>query len=363
METSAGDVLARAAEPGTLGTRTRAQLAGLCELYGIPPDSSGSVLTELLGSAARWPLQQQPPWHSDVADDATPVEFSVAFDGARRKVRVLGETIAEPPSAKANLRTAEQFVAELHSRGDVVLDKLRAVQDLFTPQEPRGAFAWWYSVILDPDGPPKFKVYFNPEVHGREAASELVEQALSRLGLPAVQSTLDKYALRRFDQDVVSFFAVDLDSGDQARVKIYVSHLDGSAQDAVRTAQAVPGLAHERIEEFCAALAPGTTVFGGRPLVSSYSFVDGDTSTPSNYSLYVPVRDYVPHDAVARERVLRALEPHGVGAAEVDRITAAVTNRSLHEAAGLLAHVSLRLSPESTGTTLYVSSEAYSSAT
>ncbi|WP_461145016.1 tryptophan dimethylallyltransferase family protein [Salinifilum aidingensis] len=316
-------------------------------------------MTRLLGPVAERPVQQPPAWPSDVADDATPLEFSVAFDGDRRKLRVLGETIAETPSVAENTRAAEHFVDTAAERDGVALDKLRAVQDLFRPEQPQGAFSWWYSMIFSPEGPPKFKVYFNPAVRGAERAPELVGEALKRLGLPEADATVHEHALHRFGSDTASFFAVDLDSGPQARVKLYVSHLSGTAEDAARAAEAVPGIEHELVYDFCAALGEDTVVFDGRPLVSSYSFVDGDTSTPSGYSLYVPVRDYVPDDAVARERVVRALRPHGVDAAEIDDIIGAVTTRPLTDNRGLLAHVSLRMSPEDTGTTLYVSSEAY----
>lgn len=344
----------------TLGELTRSQLTQLCGLYDIDSEVPGRLLTELLGPISERPLDQPPVWPSDVADDATPVEFSVAFEGdGRRKVRILGETIAEQPSTTENLKAAERFVDNVHARDGVAVDKLHSIQDLFTPEQPKGAFAWWYSTIFEPGSAPKIKVYFNPEVHGREAAPEVVEKALSRLGLSEAYSTIEKYALQRFEQDVVAFFAVDLDDSPQARVKLYISHLGGTAEDARRTAEAVPGIDYDRITEFCATLGGDTTVFDGRPLVSSYSFVDGDTDTPSNYSLYVPVRDYVPDDAVARERVLRAMSPYGPYHEELDQVTRCVTSRSLRENVGLLAHASLRMSPGSTGTTVYVSSEAY----
>ncbi|MHA6800306.1 tryptophan dimethylallyltransferase family protein [Bounagaea algeriensis] len=344
----------------TLQEFTCAQLRGLCRSYDIPPHEPERLVTRLLGPVADRPVQQPPAWPSDVADDATPLEFSVAFDGGgRRKLRVLGETIAEAPSVTANTRAAEQFIDTIHERDGVALDKLHAVQDLFRTDQPQGAFSWWYSMIFSPGGPPKFKVYFNPAVHGAEKAPALVEEALARLGLPQAHTTVHKHALRRFGSDVIAFFAVDLDSDPQARVKLYVSHLSGTAEDAARAAEAVPGIEHERVHEFCAALGEDTAVFDGRPLVSSYSFVDGDTSAPSNYSLYVPVRDYVPDDAVARRRVIRALAPHGVDTAEIDDVISAVATRPLTDNRGLLAHVSLRMSPGDTGTTLYVSSEAY----
>ena len=111
--------------------------------------------------------------------------------------------------------------------------------------------------------------------------------------------------------------------------------------------------------KFCSLLGGDTEIFAGRPLVSSYSFVEGDTSTPSNYSVYVPIRDYVPHDGVARERVLDTLPQFGVEPTGLDEMIAAVRNRPLEANSGLIAHVSLRMSASTIGSTVYLSSEAY----
>ncbi|WP_245776070.1 tryptophan dimethylallyltransferase family protein [Saccharopolyspora flava] len=326
---------------------------------GIDPDDPSRLLGDVLGAARDRPLAGPPAWPSDIADDATPVEFSVQVnDGGDRHLRILAETLPADPSPTANLRAAKDLVAALAERYDLPLDRLRAVEDLFSPDEPQGRFSWWFSFIFDAAGRPKFKVYFNPDVRGRDRAEELVEEAFARLGLDGAHLTVSDYALRR-PADRLTFFALDLDRSPQSRVKVYVSQHDAGVAEVQHAASAAPGIDQGQVGDFCRLLAPGTERFTGRPLVSSYSFVQGDREKPSNYSLYLPLRDYVPDDSVARERVRRHLRERRVDPAMLDEVIGALTDRDLASQAGLLAHVSLRLSPDQTGTTVYASSEAY----
>jgi hypothetical protein len=343
----------------TLGDLTSRQLHNLCRVVGMDRTDPLRLLGEVLGAARDRPLAQPPLWPSDVADDATPIEFSVQVDdGGGRHLRILAETLPAAPGPAANLRAAQDLVTALAERYDLALDRLRAVEDLFSPEEPRGGFSWWFSFIFDADGRPRFKVYFNPDVHGADHAPKVVQEAFNRLGLDGAHPTVVDYALRR-EADRLTFFALDLDNSPQSRVKIYVSQHDAGIDDVERAASAVPGIDRYQVGDFCRTLAPGVERFPGRPLVSSYSFVEGDREKPGNYSIYLPLRDYVPDDSVARDRVRRHLRDHRIDPAMLDEVIGALTDRDLAARAGLLAHVSLRLSPDQTGTTIYASSEAY----
>lgn len=344
----------------TLTDLTSSQLRNLCEIAGIDERDPVRLLGDILGSAGPRPLAEPPLWPSDVADDATPVEFSMQFENdGNRHLRVLAEKLADEPGPGANLRATRELLTSLDSRYGLNLDRLRAVEDLFLADEPQGKFAWWYSFIFGPDSTPKFKIYINPAMHGDEHAPRLVEEALRRLGLEGAWTTIRENALTRDGMDSPGFFAVDLDRGPQARVKLYVTHEAATSDDVLRAARAVPGIDPDQVTDFCAMLSPETEVFRGRPLVSSYSFVDGDVSAPSNYSLYLPIRDYVQHDGVARERTARLLKEHDVEPDLLDRVLSSLTDRPLQDNSGLIAHLSLRLSPGKTGTTVYLSSEAY----
>ncbi|MFB9565353.1 tryptophan dimethylallyltransferase family protein [Saccharopolyspora hordei] len=338
---------------------TKKQLQNLCDVIGIDGTTPTRLLGDLLGPVTARPLSQPPLWPSGVADDATPLEFSVQFENnGSRHLRIHLERLAEDPSPVANLRAAKRLVEELFGRYDLAAKRLRAVEDVFTSEDPQSWFSWAFSLIFNVDGSPSFKLYFNTDLHGEDAAERVVTEAFERLGLTTASDVVRNNALRRPGLDLPTFFAIDLDRSEHARVKLYVRQLDARVTDAESVACAVPGIDQDAIREFCSVLAPGTEVFSGRPLMSSYSFV-GDADKPSNYSLYLPIRDYVPHDGVARERVARHLQHLGFDPAALDGCLRALTDRPLESQPGLIAHVSLRLSPNQTGTSLYLSSEAY----
>ena len=346
----------------TLFEHTSRQLRNLCAESGFPASDNTPVemLGELLGEAGKRRLSEGPLWPSDVADDATPVEFSVALDDTGdRAVRVLGEVIAEKPSMVANVAAARRFLNSMSERLGIPTDRFEAVQDVFLPDEPQGKFAFWYSMIFRPNASPKLKVYFNPAARGEDRAAELVAEGFRRLGMEDAYDAATEYSVSRGDLDKFTFFAVDLDDSPLSRVKLYISHFSATAEAPVQASEAVDGIDRDSINEFCDLLGGGTESFDGRPLVSSYSFVESDLKRPGNYSLYLPIRDYVADDVEARARVVSFLESRGGDAAGLDRAIRALTDRPLHEGRGLLAHVSLRLGQFGTGTTIYLSSEAY----
>ena len=157
--------------------------------------------------------------------------------------------------------------------------------------------------------------------------------------------------------DRLTFFALDLHDGPQARVKLYISHHDARAEDVARAASVVPGVDPGLVAGFCAE-AGRAERFSGRPLVGSYTITQG-ADRPNGYSVYVPIRSYVTDDREALERVLPLLERYRFDPAVLDAAIAAVTSRPLDSDAGLIAHVSLRLGPPRPGMTVYLSSEAY----
>ncbi|MEV6236954.1 tryptophan dimethylallyltransferase family protein [Lentzea sp. NPDC051838] len=317
------------------------------------------LLAEALGPGCEQPLAAVPHWPSHVADDHTPVEFSVALAQHEPPVvRMIVEPLAEQPGLRANADAALGVLDELAHEHQLDVRQLDAVRDLFLPENPQGQFAFWYSLIVGPDSAPAIKVYLNPEVRGRESATSLVREALTRLGLGPAYETVAGHALRRDDRDRFSFFALDLMDSDQARVKTYVAHEAAEIPDVVVAAAAAPDVDPELLADVI-TLACGTGPFTRRPLMSSYTFLSGDTDRPSGYSLYIPIRDYVRDDLEACERVLAIMARCGLDTAPFVMALASMVRRPLADGVGLIAHVSLRLGRPRPGVTVYLSSEAY----
>jgi DMATS type aromatic prenyltransferase len=337
----------------SLYEHTGGQLDRLRQAFAFPEASHDpGLLAGLLGTAGESELTAPRPWSSNVSDDTTPVEFSVAFDTTGgRAIRVLGESVG--------MGDARDFLNTIVDRYQLTTERFDAVQDLFLPHdERRGPFTMWYSLIFRPHAAPKVKIYLNPQISGPTMADSLVSEGLQRLNITDAFDQMIMHALTR-EKDNFSFFALDLDDDALARVKVYVSHDSAGPADAERAARLVPGIDPMRIHEFCAILGGGNKSFQDRPLISSYSFVEGGSGRPGNYSLYLPIRAYVPDDEVARARVLAIMAQYDIDGTELDRALAAVSRRPLRDGVGLIAHVSLRLGEFGSGITVYLSSEAY----
>jgi DMATS type aromatic prenyltransferase len=331
------------------------QLLRLCHAVGLTGSghSPAELLGDLLGAAGESRLSESSSWPSNVSDDTTPVEFSVAFDAnGECSVRVLGETVGTYPEW--------QFLDSVADRLGLATDRFEAVRDLFLPGEQQGEFGLWYSLIFPPGGPPRLKVYLNPQVSGPEKAAGLVAEGMRRLGIEHAYETVQASALTRGTLDRFSFFALDLDDTPQSRVKLYITHEAAGIEDAERAASLVAGIDPMRIREFCAVLGGGNGRFQEKPLISSYSFTGGDGIRPSSYGLYLPIRSYVPDDEVARARVLAVMAQYDIDSGVLDESIAAVSARPLRAGVGLIPHVSLRLGASGSGITVYLSSEAYS---
>lgn len=338
------------------------QLGGLCKIVGIDSGSASELLADLLGSVGSRPLSLPPAWPSGIADDHTPVEFSVAFNHNQRPtLRILGESMDSAPSAATNLAAARKFVEAQAARFGLSMSRFDRVRDVFATDHPLGGFGLWHSLVFQHAREPEFKIYFNPELKGVERAPSLVAEALDRLGLGTSYRAMLEHSIRPGELgrgDRLTFFALDLHDGPHARVKLYLSHHGAKVRDVVRAASVVDGIDADEVAEFCVVAGGDARTFGGRPLVGSYTFV-GEMDRPAGYSLYVPIRSYVRDDEEARDRVAVLLDRYGFDSAELDRIIAALVSRPLREGVGLIAHISLRLGPPRPGVTVYLSAEAY----
>lgn len=337
------------------------QVVRLSKVAEVDPAIPLQLMSDLLGSLGSRPVSESAAWPSAIADDHTPVEFSLAYgQGQPPALRILGEAIGSPPSVSNNLAATRQFLSRQTQRLGLSVCRLAAVQELFTDDEPHGDFVTWCSLVFRGGRPPELKAYLNPEVKGVAQAPGLVSEALARLGLGQSWQAMLDHAVRPGQlgvDDRLAFFALDLLDGPGSRVKVYFTHHNARVGDVVRAASLVDGVDLARLSEFC-EMAGGTVRFGRRPLVASYT-LGVESDEPIGYSCYVPIRSYVHDDQDARDRIVALLAPYGYDAAEIDRAVNAVARRPLRDGVGLIAHVSLRLGRPHPGVTVYLSAEAY----
>ncbi|NGO73471.1 prenyltransferase, partial [Streptomyces boncukensis] len=312
----------------TLGEHTAGQLRRLGGIAGLShqdTESYARALAETLGATAERPLALPPPSSTFLSDDHTPVEFSLAFrPGAPPTLRVL----VDPGCAAGGLaeggRTGLAVVRGMAHRWTFPTAQLEALEDLFFPRDPRGPLALWYAWELRPGGVPRVKVYLNPGARGPEPAAATVREALERLGHRRAFEALPP-------ADGHPFLALDLGDWEAPRVKVYLRHDGLSAAEAPglnRMAPAAPpdgrvaGAPDGGVEDFLriaagrpprsADPAPHAPRLTGRPALTCHSFTDTAVGAPSGFTLHVPVRDYVPHDAEAHTRARTLLRRLGI---------------------------------------------------
>lgn len=340
--------------PTTLLDAGIIRLRALCEGLGLDvalTQRAVKLFSALAGSWGARSAQRPPPWASDITDDHSPFEFSLALNGDSAELRFLIEVQGEEPSLDANWAAGRAMNRRLAREHDIELSRLAAIEELFAPTAACPRFSMWHAVSLRPAAPPAFKVYLNPLARGRAAARATLEEALQRLGFASAITQLPPAGERVEPR----YFSLDLAARRDARVKVYTAHFDATSAEVdaalARARWWRPGAA----AAFCEALA-GSRRFASNPVLTCLAFVEGHV-TPTEGTVHFPVRGYAANDDIVRRRVVRAIHP--AGAARYQRALAAFARRPLDQGLGMQTYASLRLDAGREHVTVYLAPEVY----
>jgi pyrroloquinoline quinone (PQQ) biosynthesis protein C len=310
----------------------------------------------------------EPRYDSDVTDDHSPYEFSLALGGGSPEVRLLIEAQGEPPSLRSNWAAGIHLTEQIAREYQLPLDRFRRVQELLSPSDT-SRLGIWHSVCFWADRPPEFKLYLDAQALGRWRAPARVDEALAALGISGAWTVLSQVARRGPQLDEFKYLSLDLSRESRARVKVYVRHHDALIEDLEAiTGDAGfmdPGMA----SEFCRAILIHDGPYQARPIFSCTSFVEqpkgkgaknGATWNAAARTLYLPIGGYVAHDAMARARISEYLKRHDLGADIYHDALKSFAERRLEEGVGLHSYVSLRREPKGgRRVTTYLSPEAF----
>jgi DMATS type aromatic prenyltransferase len=333
-----------------------AQLQRLVNAVGLGHRAAAidELFNNLIAPYCRRPIAAGPASRSDIADDHTPYEFSIAF-GDTPHLRVLFEAQGRGDlmSNRDEARALNERIARAYG---LSLARYRAVEELYFPTQPQGRFALWHAIELNEEGP-DFKIYLNPQARGADAAPAVVEETLARLGftrgfLPFITHATPRGP--RFDQ--LRYISLDLHDKPCARLKVYVFHRDSTVEDLERAASAARDHVPGEVAEFCRAMTGTSGVYRGLSVATCYSWMNGDDARPSSSTLHLPIRSYVEHDREARDRVRDYLARRKLPTAQFDTAIAAHASRPLESGVGLISYASLRRGGR---VTMYLSAEAY----
>jgi DMATS type aromatic prenyltransferase len=337
------------------------RLRMLCAAAGFGGDSDimSETLRRLLMPWGSRPLGQPSSWLSEVSDDNTPVEFSVAIAEGHADVRVLLEPQADEPTVGAYRVAGLAFNERLEREFGASLDRFRVVQDLFLPEDMQGPFAVWSSVVFSRFRAPSFKAYFNAQALGLERAASLVEEGLERLGFRSAWPSLRRSVLQRgMHLDELKYFALDLTSEAHARVKIYVRHHEVLPRDLEYATSAAANYVPGETLDFARAMRGGDERLGARAAFTCSAFVSENDARPVSTTAYVPVCAYAHDDAAVLQRICGYLVERGLDAALYDSIVRGFANRALDEGVGMQSWLALRRYRGSARITAYLATEA-----
>ena len=345
----------------THGARTWADL-GLRDFAGFwralrrtaCPVTVTEVVDAMFAGWGTQPIPDELQWRSQISDDGTPWELSVAHAGGAVEPRLIVEAQGGEPTWASNVAAGLDLTARLIPWG-AQLDPLERIRELFLPRDGEGSFGLWHGVGFG-DGNPLFKVYLNPQIHGRYHASAVVEQAFAALGLRSAFASVLEASHRGDDVDEIRYFSVDLDRSAAARVKVYFAHEHATADELERIFALATDFQRGRAHALCRAIGGGEGPFDDLPVSTCVSFVAG-RERPTSVTAHFPVRAYVRHDDEALGRIEALLGECGIDPARSREAVGAVAHRGLDAGVGMQTYASLKAGANPS-CTIYVGSEA-----
>jgi DMATS type aromatic prenyltransferase len=339
------------------------RLRTLCNAVGFDEQRTHDMLelfSELLTPWGERPIGASMPWRSDIGEEGTPYEFSLALSDGVPEVRIMVEAQGEAGTLASNRDRARATVLRLADKFGLSLERFRAIEDLFLPEAPVGRFVLWHAAVVRPNKPLFMKVYLNPKVRGEAEAPALVQEALARLGFASAFPSVAA-ACKRGSRDTLKYFSLDLTTERPARIKIYVYHRDAHARELEEVAALARIYTPGAVSAFCEAITGTCRRFPGAPIASCLTFTENETR-PEVTSTYIPFLGHVSNDLEASDRIRRFLEERGGDVRNFDRAIGAVATRSLRRRAGMLSYASLRNGDGAPRVTVYLNPELYATA-
>ncbi|KAF4765706.1 hypothetical protein N7455_004721 [Penicillium solitum] len=306
-------------------------------------------------------------WVSDVSNDHSPFEYSLALSQATgaSELRFLIEAQPEESSLAALQERTSRLtddIATEYGPTKVSLDRLNLVRDLFLPSAAEGNLASWHSFATS-NTLEKWKIYLNPLATGRQNAFNVTREALERLGLANSWKLLENIMT---GDDYPIYFSLGLSPNpEDAEVKVYVAHRGASAtQIAQKHVKMDPNSSIHAIELFYSIMAGGSLgPYLGKPGLSCFHFKNKDPSRPAARTVLYPMDSYTANDAEAQQRIetyMDAISAPRLYRERYRNAISAVQRRTLEAGRGIHSWVSMKEKLDGTrSNTFYLSAELY----
>ncbi len=337
------------------------KLTALCGAVGLA-DKTSQAIEIFRALTASWGdrrVGELAGWESNVSDDGTPFEFSIAFTAERAELRVLVEAQGAEPNLQSNWEAGLQLNQYLADNYHASLDRFRQVEDLYAPHNPDAKFAIWHSACFYPDKEPEFKLYLNPQSRRSSLAAAVVEESLVRLGFTHAWPTLaDTAAQRGPEQDEFVYFSLDLSTHARARVKVYIRHHDATVDDLEKALSAATNYVSGDATDFCHSHTQSVGAFNSKPLVSCFSFVDLN-HRPMDGTLYIPIGYYTSEDRAVVNYLRNYFNQNKLPLFLYTKAIDVFTNRALESGSGMHSHISFRRKNQQRWVSVYLNPEIH----
>jgi DMATS type aromatic prenyltransferase len=293
------------ARPTTYSAMARTRLTGILRAVGDGDRAgeAGDLLDALTDPWGHLPIPARPEYFSLASNDGAPIELSMGWQqGKPTEVRATWEAQGNAPTPAARQAAARDLTYSLARYPGVCLKSYEKLEDLFLPDNPL-PFTAGHSVVWSAGHEPCFKLYFNAQAQGQDNATDLVTEALGRLGLAqAWQRVLDHYRGRSLNEPAqeLIYVALDLSAHDEARVKIYIRHAGATAADLEDAACVAR---QHQAGEALQACRNISTVFEPKPPVTTLT-IRKAWDRPDDCTLYFPISPNLRDDAAG----LKAIE-------------------------------------------------------
>jgi DMATS type aromatic prenyltransferase len=334
----------------------------LCQAMGYQGEERVvSFFEQMLSGWGERSIPGKVTWLSDIGDDHTPFEFSLALGGKRPELRLLWEVQGSDDTLAAQQKAAREFTARLANEYPLDLAQLEKVAPLYFPENPQGAFSMWHAASFYlPKSAPEFKCYLNPQIQGKTNAAALVEETLVRLGYEKAWPALAQVAAARGPiLDEWTFVALDMTPGSQGRFKVYLRYHNATLETFLAAARLGKNFNEEESREFCRTFLNGDGPYQDKPLALCFSFTPEDRERPSAVTLYCPVSHYLESDQEVKTRIDGYLDQHGLPREAYDQSVDAVIRRPLHEGSGAHSYTALRSQVGGPRVTVYLAPELH----
>jgi DMATS type aromatic prenyltransferase len=336
------------------------KLTALCDVVGL--NAKISQIHEIFQAmTTSWGDKQVGDvsgWRSDVSDDGAPFEFSIALDPDKVELRVLVEAQGSEATLQSNWQAGLELNQQLASQYNVSLDRFAQIDDLYSPTNAAAKFSMWHAVCFYPDKEPAFKLYLNPQSQSPSKAAAIVEESMVRLGFTHAWPTLAETAAQRGpDKDEFVYFSLDLAAHSHARVKVYLRHHDATPTELESALSAARNYIPGDAIEFCQAMAPDQNSFSAKPAISAFSWIEGDDTTPSSGTLYLPISNYATDDEVVCDRIDLYFIQHGLPISIYHSTIKSSASRPLDAGIGMHSYISLRREQQQRRVNIYINPE------